>query len=411
MVSKKWQEFPLRKEKAKEFDGCRLILDPKLYRVDRDGTTHIKLRWELLVLFGTAAQLRSYDRFRLDFVENLLSKHCAPLLDCKTQVIGSRSPKSNIDINMMCPNPNHMETVLNGILIEFNKAFPNASMEDVFDLNIYGSVFRYLDTRCNIAEASTCYPRYEMGYRQRMWSFLRIVEFCETLGPTEKSTLLSSWPSAYQRLYTNTKSLYRQYGTERNREKMYIKAISKYLNELKKNKPDPHDIAETFSKSKVLEHDTYRSVGAVLHIVENQTNLKTSGMYDSTYDNLGFIFQVILKGSLCGKVTIVVKYVKIAKYITRVYDAVQIINRGRVSSSFKQLNVHSVKINTMRKALAPMKEIAPHVTAMLATMNLDMQSAQTIPLLANLSNMVFRELRKDELVSENTQHHGKRTKP
>lgn len=389
MVAHKWCEFIIKKTKIKDFETCRAALDSKLYRVDDSGIIHVKLRWELLVLFGTRAQLTSYDKFRVEFVDGLLKEHCSPLLDCATEIIGSRSPKSNIDINMTCVD--HMEQVLNGILMAHEKAFPGASMEEVFDVNIYGSVFHYLDSRCSIAGATTCYPRYEIGYKQRMWSFLRIVEYCEKLSKVERDTLMKSWPQPYKVLYARTKGLNNR--IKRRREKSYITAITKYLRELKKQHPDPHRIAEKFSMSKVFENDTYRSVGAVLHIVEDKKNMLASSLYDSAYDNMGFIFQVMLKKSLCGQGSIFVKHIKIAKYITRVYDAVSQINAGNVSSTFKRLNDHAEKVNAMRKALTPLKDMKADVVAMLEAMNVS--EADAITTLASFCKLVFAEVKKD----------------
>lgn len=396
MVAQKWQEFVVKKPKVKEFETCRAALDPTLYRVDGSGNIHVKLRWELLVLFGTRAQLTSYDKFRIAFVDGLLKEYCTPFLDCETQIIGSRSPKSDIDINMTCAE--HMEQVLNGILMAHEKAFPGASMEEVFDVNIYGSVFHYLDARCDIAGATTCYPRYEIGYKQRMWSFLRIVEYCEKLSKVERETLLMSWPKPYQILYAKTKELNKRF--RKRKETSYVAAITKYLSELKKRKPDPHMIAEKFSMSKVFENDTYRSVGAVLHIVEQKKNILASSLYDSAYDNMGFIFQVMLKKSLCGDGSIFVKHVKIAKYITRVYDAVYRINAGKVSTEFQKLNEHAEKVNAMRKALTPLKEMKGDVDAMLDAMNLKPNEAPAVSTLAGFCGLVFSEIKKDKEIYE-----------
>lgn len=95
-------EFELRASKRKLFDNCGL--EKGMYRIDpKTKRIFILLRWDLLVLFGTNAQLVTWDKYRVRYVKNLLEKHCTPLLDCKTRVIGSQSPKSDIDINMDMP--------------------------------------------------------------------------------------------------------------------------------------------------------------------------------------------------------------------------------------------------------------------------------------------------------------------
>jgi hypothetical protein len=410
-------EFLLSRRKKRAFDHCRQHLDDTLYIIEEDGSIYVKLRWELLVQFGTKKQLARFDKLRVVYVNYLLEKHCTPLLQCHTQVVGSRSAKSNVDINMICPK--HMEEVLHGIYQEHDKHFPSISLEELFDTNIYGSVFHFLDDRCDAREMTLeCYPRYEMGYRQRMWSFLRIVELCEReLPKKERVSLVSQLPTEYQNLYTNTKVVFLQ--QRRRKSDEYVRAISKYMKELARSSPDPHKIAEAFSRSKVVEHDTYRSIGAVLHIVEHRTDLHPSALYDSCYDNLGFVFQQFLKRSLCGKGVLINKLIKSAKYIERIYDAVYRINskkdsgkKNPVSPKFAELNRVAAELNRMRKALVAVDDMRPVVGKMLEVIigkddALKLQekknddSAVTNVLIA-LTLLILAELKKDRVLLQKT---------
>jgi hypothetical protein len=398
-----------RSKQSRLFQGCIESLDPALFTIDpKTGDAIVKLRWELLVMFGSRKQLKDIDAFRVSYIDGLIQKHCTPLIDCHTEIIGSRSPKSNIDINMTCPQ--HMEQVIHNIFAEHAQAYPNASLEDVFDTNIYASVFRYIDERCPESQVSptSCYPRYKLGYRQRMWSFLRVVEMCEAhLTQDERQILLDSWPHTYVKMYQDTRStlflpLRRKMShttNETGQMVSYARAITRYLRELSKPTPDPEVIAERFSVSKTLEHDTYRSVGAVLHIVEHRKNMSVSSFFDSCYDNIGFVFQALLKPSICvTNTSTLLRVIKIAKYVERVMDALKIILNHRniksLPTRLKKLEKLCIGINSKRKAVAPVTEIADDVEKVLKIINLP-QSASPFEILVALSSLVFGELPAD----------------
>jgi hypothetical protein len=301
-----------------------------------------------------------------------------------------------------------MEEVLHGIFQEHEQHFPGISLEELFDTNIYGSVFHFLDDRCDAREMTLeCYPRYEMGYRQRMWSFLRIVEMCEQELPRKaRLDLVSHLPTEYQKLYAETLILLKQHLRRKSTD--YARAISQYMKELGQANPDPHKIAEAFSRSKVVEHDTYRSIGAVLHIVEHRTDLHPSALYDSCYDNLGFVFQQFLKRSLCGSGVLIDKLIKSAKYIERIFDAVYRINNKNqksnvVSSRFTELNEVAAKLNVMRKALVGVDDMRPAAETMVAIIVGqdvgDLRNDDTVCILRKLTLLILSELKKDRILT------------
>ncbi len=341
-------EFELRASKRKLFDRCGL--GKGMYRID-GKKVFLLLRWDLLVMFGTNAQLVAWDKYRVKYVADLLKKHCTPLLECKTHVIGSQSPKSDIDINVTCPK--HIEDVLVAIKADHDAKFKR-SMEEMFDFNVYASVFRYLRDKCEIDRVAACYPKYELGMRQRMWSFLRIVEFTSALPPASRKSLTSRWPVEHRRLYTETKVLYDNL-RRRRLLPSYGRAIRKFFDELDKKPQDPHKVAEAFSFSKFLERETYRSVGAVLHIVERHGSMPKSAYYDSIYDNLGFVFEIMLAPALCVEDLFYAKVVKTAKYIERILDALKRVQA--LDTKLLQIESIAQKINQDRKALVKMEHI------------------------------------------------------
>jgi hypothetical protein len=386
-------EFELRPSKQKLFEKCGLT--KKLYRVDRETKqVFLLLRWDLLVNFGTKAQLVAWDKFRVKYINTLIERHCTPLLNCKTQIIGSKSPKSDIDMNMTCPQ--HIEDVLVAIKEDHHSKYKR-SMEEMFDFNVYASVFHYLKDRCNVDRVASCYPRYELGMRQRMWSFLRIVQFVTTLTPAQRRALLAGWPEVHRKLYIDTKKMYER--LKLRKLPTYGRAIRKFFDELNKLPEDPRAIAEAFSASKYLEHETYRSVGAVLHIVERHASMPKSGYYDSIYDNLGFIFEIMLAPSLCVEDPSVfkTKVVKTAKYIERIIDALGHVQT--VSPDLSEINAIASNINKDRKALVPVQEMP--VAELLALMKVQTQDAANpaVVYVSALSSMLFGQLKDATLTN------------
>jgi hypothetical protein len=354
-------EFRLTKSKRDAFDALRDTF--KHRQSKRDGDVFVKLSWDALVALGSHAQLLRFDALRNKYVTSLLDKHCRALGDgeddgaCTTDVIGSTSPSSDIDINMT--SPAHFEDVYTKILREHRARFPHDSLEDMFDVNIYGSVFHFLDARCQEdgdarRRVEACYPMYEPSYRQRMWSFLRIVESTQGLRRGQAAEVVRGLPAPYQRLYERTRKvllgpLRKRYGSSTD---AYAHTVQAYLDELKK--PHPVDIPEKFALAKYLERDTYRSIGAVLHIVEHKPTIVKANLYDSVYDNLGFIYQLAFKDA--ASIDVTPKIGKICKYIARVCDAVQRIQgRGQKTPLVAELQALAKELDAKRKALAPIE--------------------------------------------------------
>ena len=85
-----------------------------------------------------------------------------------------------------------------------------------------------------------------------------------------------------------------------------------------------------YSICKLFEKDSYRTSGAVLHIVY-KNKLSKLLYYDSVYDNLGFIFNIVKNVKKCDINTML----KVAKYLERIIDAVQLIRYDTKMSKFK----------------------------------------------------------------------------
>ena len=106
---------------------------------------YLPLEWKLLLEYGSKSQKVKWDKFRRKYILSLIKKFCNEEDICYFDFIGSKSIYSDIDINIKSLNfPDIMKKIEN----EHYKFF-DTSFEDMFDINIYGSipddkVFQYL---------------------------------------------------------------------------------------------------------------------------------------------------------------------------------------------------------------------------------------------------------------------------
>ena len=134
--------FPLKRNNQQTFDSCKDFI--KEWLMVKNNTTYIRFHWQLVVIFATKPQLKAFHSLRKKYVRNLVAKHCDKALDCFAQYIGSDTPKSDVDIDIMCPT---VETVIADIYKEHKSHFKD-SLEEMFDTNLYGAVFRALRKEC-----------------------------------------------------------------------------------------------------------------------------------------------------------------------------------------------------------------------------------------------------------------------
>lgn len=321
-------EFRLSETETERFFGdavgnAELV---KMYRKSQDRI-YVRLKWELLNLYGTMKQLRHYDRVRRRHVKTLMDTYCTSKHKCTVEMIGSISPRSDIDINLT--SKKNIDSVLSKIYKAHDKKYPGESLEELFDVNMYASVFHFLDDRCTGAgprhAQKSCFPPFSSDLRQRVWSFLRVAEF-SLQRPGVKQTIVSM--PAYRCLYVKASALYDQLRNETHgltaseKNQMYGHKIKLYLNALAESST-ADGIEELFSSSKFLENDTYRSVGAVMHIVEKAPLLTGNILFDSIYDNMGFILKNVYTGIIPFESSFTIKIMKVSKYIERICDALK----------------------------------------------------------------------------------------
>ena len=94
--------------------------------------------------------------------------------NCIFKYIGTDSMKSDVDVNIISKISGQ---VIHDIIDEHYKNYKN-NLDDMFQTNIYGTVFRNTLDSCMIDNSNlkhSCTPRYAASYKQRLWSTMRIV--------------------------------------------------------------------------------------------------------------------------------------------------------------------------------------------------------------------------------------------
>jgi hypothetical protein len=197
-----------------------------------------------------------------------------------------------------------------------------ADLEDMFDANFYGTVptvfmRRGVEGGLRVWRSALTQEQYDAaGRRQRVWSFMRIAEVLQGA----HSDLVSMLSPQHVELLRTCSSWLRARGsatrrdgddTESARRTRYVRQLSRLLT----SRPGNLDM---FSETKFTEHDSYRSVGAVLHIVHAARGMIPDLYRDSALDNFGFLLRDLLEPCDSDMGT---RIMRVAKYGSRVADA------------------------------------------------------------------------------------------
>ena len=380
-------EFKLSKKYVKNFNKNKTD-----YRVDDKGNIFLSLKWKLLMKYGTDSQKILWDKFRRKYLLGLLNKYCVE--DCYYYFIGSDSVYSDIDVSISSVNA---VEVLAKIYKEHSLIYKN-SLDKMFDINIYASVLYYLNKKClglkydNMPE--DCFPKYEASYRQRCYSFVKIVMYMISQPTKDLVYFLESIPRSYQRLFndalTMVKNTRYRYASDEENYLYLLKDYRKYLKKPVVKKADINKLMNKYSKFKFLEQETYESVGAVLHIVYKK-DIPRLMYYDSIYDNLGFIFEVVLGG---GKEF---NILKISKYIERVIDAVQLMTENP-KILFRLRSVVHI-LNKYRKMVNKPENIGEYISELYDIIGYKRGKNTKIIFLTVLTAFIILNIPKDELLN------------
>lgn len=338
--------------------------------------------WESVLLFGTQEQQQAFNKFRREYVEYIIRSFCKE--GCEYNVIGTPaiSPQSDMDYDLSGMN---IPDIIAGISEIHSKYFPH-SLDVTFDVNLYGTVFNFVPHEEQVIDTM-------LNNRQKMWSFMRIVETVLSLKTDERKYFVSSLNPVHQRIFkeafkqlrdefqliktnvnvkTATNVIIDETQTIRAFETVKSKSLQKYASFLKQYtkqmdcfKPQRqnvscynvtfNDLVESFSRAKFYENETYRSLGAVLHIVQKRDNfvnrLKQEEYYlHSIYDNFGFVVENLLHEKLCGKL-FKPSVLKVAKYVSRIINAMSMYDSKYYENNeyYKTVANAANKLNNARR--------------------------------------------------------------
>lgn len=377
--------FPIKKEKLKVFEECKDNIEEFIH-VERD-LVYIRFNWNLITLFATKKQLLKYHKERKLYIHALIARHCTVDKECYIKYVGSDTPKSDIDININCPN---VQEVVAGIMDEHYANYSD-SLEDMFDTNIYGSMIRHFGENCSQVKTlqTACHPDYYPLYSQRIWSFLRVVEVMNAQQES-KAKFFKSLPAAYKKLYDKCSTKLAE--LPKKNSKVYSKYLAQYVQAIHQTTLDYKVISETFSMCKYLETDAYYSIGAVLHIVEHKKNITPAVIYDSIYDNLGFALEILYKNGICHVIIAQLKIMKMCKYLARICHAYKLLGGSDLDDLYKL----SEKLNQLRKKHSFNKKSLAKVEDLLA--RLQIKSTDINDVAIGLVSFILKAIPKDKLL-------------
>ena len=354
--------FQLSREKSNDFNSCQ-DLDASLFQ-----GTKIQFMWETILAFGTQTQKKYFNEFRRKYISYLIDSHCKDgnsLLGtkCKYSIIGTpaTSPESDMDFDL---DGDDIANVIENIQVLHHNYFKDG-LDIMFDVNLYGSVFDF-----NVEQHNN--PSSEMINLQNIWSWIRTADciremknmkfdniFTNTLDDFHRSIFNEALSqSAILHLETDDNFLPQ---LSRQSTNTFINALTKTLSSApdtpkqityskrlgdyqfsRKNSGSLttprssvsslgeevdfsnmfEQVVELFSKAKYFENETYRSLGAVLDIVQRRDNLHEVYYIHSIFDNFGFVVENLVQKKLC-KTSLDKRLQKVSKYVSRICKALQ----------------------------------------------------------------------------------------
>lgn len=343
----------------------------KSVKVNNFEQIRVVFTWESILLFGTQQQQEQFNNFRREYVEYIIQSFCKDF--CKYKVIGTpaTSPQSDMDYDL---SGVRIPNIIEQISSLHQRYFPY-SLDIMFDVNLYGTVFNFKPHEKKPLD-------YKLNSRQKMWSFMRVVEVVMSLQSAERQKFIQALNPSHQELFKNALVELRtefqnssvpnsrpitnvivNANTKSNTDKVIkSKSLKKYANLLgeytDKSKcfnstlqnstlfnttnqntsscdtTDFYDLVEAFSRAKFQENETYRTLGAVLHIVQKRDDFKnrlqnTEYYLHSVYDNFGFVVENLLHDKLCGRL-FKPNVLKVSKYVTRIINAMWLYDKDNI---------------------------------------------------------------------------------
>lgn len=303
---------------------------------------YVPFNWENVLQLGNKKQQAAFNKFRNEYVHELVIGYCEKN-GCNPVPVGSAaiSARSDIDFNMYSENKD-----VDYVIMQINKIHRKRfldSMEELFDVNIYGTVVDIFDELlCGVGKCISL--KKDAVQKQHVWAFLRAAEYIRDYA---NGFVFSE---KHQEIYNECLTLSKKLSGKKQLHSIYLKNIKIYLSSVKTEK-DPAKLAQIYGKTKYYERETYRSVGATLHIVMKKKGLPVSLLQDSVYDNFGFAAEVLLTKSICTRYRKDTKVYKTCKYIARICDALE--NMKKDFDGLQELKNFCESMNIRRKRMLP----------------------------------------------------------
>ena len=235
-----------------------------------------------------------------------ISEPIVKLETCTATLTGTEPDNWMSDADIII-NGNTPNDALNFItqIREIHKRYFNRSLDDVFDIHLYGTV-----PSINII----------IPTEQRKWSMLRMAVYL-------KDIILKD--EKYDLYFKHLRDTYNTKNTWLDETSNQEQIFTNYETAVKNYSNSPN-LAEDYSNTKLYENDSYLSVAAYIDVVYNDKKnlnkpkilLNSDQLIDSIYDNFGFIVQILVKSKNEDNENKMMAFIKIAKYILRIMNSI-----------------------------------------------------------------------------------------
>jgi len=322
-----------------------------------DEVPYILATWENIFYLGSHDQRVHFNELRKKYMNALLSHvetyGCKSDAVCKLDIVGSVnvngkarivdiSPASDLDINITYTLDRGMSAnIIKHSLkapVNFHSQYFMLPLSKLFDVNFYGSAWKPNQRDDQMMESN---------HEQHVWAALRL---CDVL---RKSKMINLAKKRFEdtNLINILKDGFRKskaFEQHSQNEMAYSRILAKFFR--------THDIDKQmkyFSQAKAYEHESYRSLGAFLHIVEKRRDMHLSFYVDSVLDNLGFLIENIWMSTPCSQIRYEYKIMRAAKYLERVCDGLELLlsDKHKIPVVIKRVKSISNEINMLRKAM------------------------------------------------------------
>lgn len=301
-------------------------------------TPRVPFTWDNILSFASKPQARRFNDFRKKYVRSIVDDYCRAN-GCVPIGVGTTdpSPSSDIDFDMYSSGNREINEIIRDIHAFHESRFAR-SLDEVFDVNLYGTISDvFVDAQCAFGACERL-PKPSIE-AQHAWAFARAAEAISANAPETAAAMLSE----------RDRSLYETCLRRRERRSndRYLSLLGEFL-KLSKRRTSVAKLAEAFSEAKYHENETYRSVGATLHIVRKQPKLDPSMWIDSVYDNFGFFAETVFASVACAKRE-KARVSRACKYLARICDAR--MNLPNAAPSISRMREICARIDADRKRM------------------------------------------------------------